>query len=96
MTGEVAGWEGRRAFGECSPDVAGVEDKDVFNVLLDGLLAASFATCAWSMLSDSAPGPPVWRSISKTNPRPQSGYVSAAIAVALEFVNLVPKTLDAS
>jgi hypothetical protein len=66
MTGEVAGCEGRRAFGECCPGVAGVEDKGVYNVLLDGLLAASFATLAWSMLSDNGPGPPVWRSISKT------------------------------
>jgi hypothetical protein len=72
MTGEVAGCEGRRAFGEWSPGVAGVEDKGVFNVLLDGLLAVSFATCAWSILSDSVPGPPVWRSISKTNARLQS------------------------
>ena len=44
MAGEVAGWEGRRAFGECRPGVAGVEDKGVLNALLDILLAASFAT----------------------------------------------------
>ena len=91
MTGEVAGCEGRRAYGECCPGVAGVEDKGVFNVLLDGLLAVSCATCAWSILSDKVPGPLIWRSISKTNALTQGEYVPATSATGLDFGDLVPK-----
>lgn len=42
-TGEVAGCDGRLAFGEGSPGVAGVEERGVLKPLLEGLLAASLA-----------------------------------------------------